>query len=385
MIRRRSTRSADLALAEEIMRDPDYEALPDRVRSALKKHVRGLWGEKETAFMLDREFGPDNDRHVLIHNLRLPDGQGGFAQFDHILLSRFSRTAAIFESKNYAGNISKNAHGEWMVWYRGQHRPQNIPNPVAQVRRQRDVLAAWLKRKGHTKAFERIGVFVSVPATNQIDRSKLGKDEPIYKCDNLVAAWTPFGGTSPLTRLFSTGVSGAQMLAIADQLIADHVEEPDIYVRLGIHPGVDQDEPAADTILVEEPDPEPIPEQEPAPVTEVASVPAIEEEPPVVAAERPEPPLPQATDAEVAPRPSGPRKAGAQIEVCAGIMERTLPDGRIAFRAAKDDHIGREALTALCKGKAVWNPLFANWVCPPEIAIEIRAGLPEALQLAQLP
>lgn len=228
-------------------------------------------------------------------------------------------------------------------------------------------------------------MFVSVPATNQIDRSKLGKDEPIYKCDNLVAAWTPFGGTSPLTRLFSTGVSGAQMLAIADQLIADHVEEPDIYVRLGIHPGVDQHEPAADTIMVEEPDPEPIPEPEPAPVTEVASVPAIEEEPPVVGAERPEPSLPQATDAEVAPRPSGPRKAGAQIEVCAGIMERTLPDGRIAFRAAKDDHIGREALTALCKGKAVWSPMFANWVCPPEIAIEIRAGLPGAVQLAQLP
>ena len=28
-------------------------------------------------------------------DLRLPDGQGGFAQFDHILLSRASRTASI--------------------------------------------------------------------------------------------------------------------------------------------------------------------------------------------------------------------------------------------------------------------------------------------------
>lgn len=374
MIRKRSTRSAELALADEVMRDSDYEGLPDRVRSALKKHVRGLWGEKETAFMLDREFGPENDRHVLIHNLRLPDGQGGFAQFDHILLSRFSRTAAIFESKNYAGNISKNAHGEWMVWYRGQHRPQNIPNPVAQVRRQRDVLAAWLKRKGHTKAFERIGVFVSVPATNDIDRSKVGDEEPIYKCDNLVAGWTPFGGTSPLSRLFSTGVSSLQMLAIADQLIADHVEEEDIYVRLGIHPGRDGTTAEPDTSQADDPEPEPIVDahEEPAPE-------------PVIATSQPATPPPEPVIADAVPPSPKSRKAGAQIEVCAGIMERTLPDGRIAFRAAKDDHIGREALTALCKGRAVWNPMFANWVCPPEIATEIRAGLPNAVQLAQLP
>lgn len=374
MIRKRSTRSADLALADEVMRDPDYEALPDRVRSALKKHVRGLWGEKETAFMLDREFGPENDRHVLIHNLRLPDGQGGFAQFDHVLLSRFSRTAAIFESKNFAGNISKNAHGEWMVWYRGQHRPQNIPNPVAQARRQRDVLAAWLKRKGHTKAFERIGVFVSVPATNDIDRSKIGNDEPIYKCDNLVAGWTPFGGTSPLSRLFSTGVSGLQMLAIADQLIADHVEEQDIYVRLGIHPGIDGSLAEPDTTQAEDTDPEPI--------VDAPTEPTLE---PVIETGQPAAPMPEPAIAEKSSLGPGPRKAGAQIEVCAGIMERVLPDGRIAFRAAKDDHIGREALTALCKGRAVWNPMFANWVCPPEVATEVRAGLPSAMQLAQLP
>jgi hypothetical protein len=373
MIRKRSTRSAELALADEVMRDPDYGALPDRVRSALKKHVRGLWGEKETAFMLDRKFGSD-DGHVLIHDLRLSDGQGGFAQFDHVLLSRLSRTAAIFESKNYAGNISKNVHGEWMVWYRGQHRPQNIPNPVAQAQRQREVLAAWLKRKGHIKAFERIGVFVSVPATNDIDRSKIGNDEPIYKCDNLVAGWTPFGHTGTLSRLFSTGVSGPQMLAIADQLIADHVEEQDIYVRLGIHPGPDGNLAEVDTSQAEDPGPEPIVDE--------PTEPAVE---PVKAASEPAPPAAEAAIAEKAPLSPGPRKAGAQIEVCAGIVERTLPDGRIAFRAAKDDHIGREALTALCKGRAVWNPMFANWVCLPEIATEIRAGLPSAVQLAQLP
>lgn len=177
-----------------------------------------------------------------------------------------------------------------------------------------------------------------------------------------------------MSRLFSTGVSGLQMLAIADQLIADHVEEEDIYVRLGIHPGPDGTTAEPDTSQADDPEPEPIVDasEEPAPE-------------PVIATSQPATPRPAPVIADAVPPSPKPRKAGAQIEVCAGIMERTLPDGRIAFQAAKDDHIGREALTALCKGRAVWNPMFANWVCPPEIATEIRAALPNAVQLAQLP
>lgn len=359
------------------MRDPDFEALPNRVRLAFKNHVRGLRGEKETAFMLDRKFGLDNDAHLLIHNLRLPDGQGSFAQFDHILLSRLSRTASIIESKNYSGKISQNAHGEWTVWYNTQRFPTDIPNPVEQVKRQKDVLTAWLKRHGHTKAFERIGGFISVPPEARIDRKKIDQSEPIFKADNLVCAWEPFGMVGSIGRLFSTGVSAAQMAVIADQLIADHVEEEDIYVRLAIHPGPDGSLAEDRSRQPEELDPEPTIDQTSAPEELTAAL--------LIETSQPDEPIPEAAIAEKEPPSPGPRKAGAQIEVCAGIMERTLPDGRIAFRAAKDDHIGREALTALCKGRAVWNPMFANWVCPPEIATEVRAGLPSAVQMAQLP
>ena len=131
MICRKSTRAADYAVASEVVRSDEFAALPAASQAAIRAHRSGMWGEKDTAFILDREFGgADNDRHAVIHNLRLPDGNGGFAQFDHILLSRFSRTAAIFESKNYAGKISKNAQDEWHVWYEGQRRPVDIPNPV---------------------------------------------------------------------------------------------------------------------------------------------------------------------------------------------------------------------------------------------------------------
>lgn len=377
MIRKRSTRPADLDLANEVMRDPDYEALPERVRSGFRKYVSGLKGEKETAFMLDRKFGLDSDANLLIHNLRIPDGQGGFAQFDHILLSRLSRTASIFESKNFAGKISKNKHGEWTVWYDNQRLPTDIANPVEQVRRQRDVLAAWFKRHNHAKAFEQIGIFVSVPPTARIDRKKIEESERIFKADNLFNAWVEFGGISKLGRLLSTGVGTAQMIAIADQLIAEHVEETNIYVRLGIHPGTDDGEMDQDTLSPDEPGLE-------RAVDAAAVLTAVQEEP-VPAGTESIAPIINPMILEETPNQPGSRKASAQVEVCAGIMERTLPDGRVAFRAAKDDAIGREALTALCKGKAVWNPMFANWVCSPEIATEIRGNLPNAVQMAQLP
>jgi hypothetical protein len=392
MIGKKSTRAAEYAFASDVVKSPEFAILPAATRKAIQAHRSGLWGEKDTAHILDREFGaPDNDRHVVVHNLRLADGLGGFAQFDHILLSRFSRTAAIFESKNYAGRISKNNEDEWQVWYNGQRFPTDIPNPVAQVRRQRAVLEAWFRAKGHTKAFEKVGVFVVIPSDGSINRKAITGDVPLYKSDNVVAAWTEFGGSTPLSRLFSSGISGQHMLGIARQLIADHQPEEDIYIRLGIDPG------SAD------PGPTVTPAQDtPAVATVPAQAPETQPVPLIMADTLPEPPPqidePSGTELETASIDSAPSdtpepetrvhrkaKAGASVEVCAGIFERTLPDGRIAFRAAKDDELGKEALTSLCKGKAIWNPMFANWVCVPEFASEIRARLPNAIKVGRLP
>lgn len=125
---------------------------------------RGLNGERSTAHILDRHFH-NAPNHALLHDLRLPDGIGGFAQFDHVILSRLSRTAAVVEVKNYRGRLSKNEHNEWHVWYEGRRRPIDIPNPLAQARRQREVLRAWLKARRHDVAFETIGAFVIILRT----------------------------------------------------------------------------------------------------------------------------------------------------------------------------------------------------------------------------
>lgn len=395
MILKKSTRAQEIAFAEEVMQDPEFLALPERVQRTLRHHVRGLRGEKDTAFMLDRKFGLNDTCNLLIHDLRIPDGLGGFAQFDHILFSRLSRTASIFESKNYSGRISKNEHGEWHVWYRGQRRPVNIPNPVEQARRQGDVLQAWLQQNGMNKAFEKIGIFVAIPPEAEIDRSKIGSDEPIHKADNLFKNWLDFGGVTTLGRMFSSGVSAEIMLTMARRLVSCHVPEEDIYARLGIGSlpvpdmasvpiqgagsslasapdeeialgyGLDHDnDPAAD--LISE-----VTEHRPDPG------PACEERAPETVT---------ATQASVLPAPADPpRPAGSAVEVCVGITERTLPDGRIAFRANRNDDVAKQALASLCKGKAAWNPRFYNWVCSPEVANVVRAELPAAVVVALQP
>lgn len=67
-------------------------------------------------------------------------------------------------------------------------------------------------------------------------------------------------------------------------------------------------------------------------------------------------------------------KASALVPVIDGISERVLPDGRVAF-LAQSGAPAAEQLTAACKGRAIWNPRFRNWLCSAEQAAEIRDAL----------
>jgi hypothetical protein len=247
MILKPSTKSDELAEMIQFLDNPGFARLPDRVRKAALARRRGIDGEKYTAHILDRKFHAMSD-HALIHDLRIPDGIGGYAQFDHIVLSRLSRTAAIFEVKNYGGRLSRNAHDEWMVWYEGRRRPVSIANPLAQVRRQRVVLREWLRANQHDKAFEQIGVFVIMPPGCDIDRKAVTSDFSVYKADNVIAEWNQFVGISPLGKLFSTGVSQGSLRAIGGQLAGAHVPDgKTLHERLRIAPPAPQDAPEENT------------------------------------------------------------------------------------------------------------------------------------------
>jgi len=374
MIVKESTKNEECAALAAFMASAEFDRIPERARREAMKRQRGLNGERSTAHILDRHFH-DAPNHALLHDLRLPDGIGGFAQFDHVILSRLSRTAAVVEVKNYRGRLSKNEHNEWHVWYEGRRRPIDIPNPLEQARRQREVLRAWLKARRHDVAFETIEAFVIIPPDCSIDRSKIGADVPIYKADNFIAAWTKFGGITAIGKLFSTGVSAKTMLAIGAQLAGDHEPDPrGIKEMIGLRsskatPAVDVDD--AEDEAGEETDPA---------ITVQCEIPdavSAEEASPVVVSTELE-----ATAVTNNTMPStmvADGKTSDRIEIVPGIYERVLPDGRVAFLAGKDE-AERVRLKLACEGLARWNPRYRNWLSDAAQAPFIREAVLSTLR-----
>jgi len=361
MILKPSTKTEELAEMIRFLDEPGFSRLPERVRKAAFARRRGLDGEKYTAHILDRKFH-DMPDHVLIHDLRIPDGIGGYAQFDHLVLSRLSRTASVFEVKNYGGRLSRNDHNEWVVWYDGRRRPVSIANPLAQAGRQREVLRKWLRANQHDKAFEQIGVFVIMPPGCDIDRKAVTSDFSVYKADNVIPEWNQFGGISPLGKLFSTGVSAGSLRAIGAQLAAAHVPDgKTIHERLRIAPPVPEDTPD-ETI----PDAAAIPEPEKAHDGDKAVA-----ETPTDTSPAPIPdPAPAPTPAAVR------RRMVSEPEALApGISRKILRDGRVVFLADPGNDAAAARLAAACEGHGKWNRQYCNWLCEADAAELVRSGL----------
>lgn len=339
--------------------------LTHRERSNLLKEKRGMDGERKVAHILDRYFHQSDD-HAVIHDLRIEDGIGSYAQFDHVILSRLSRTATIIEVKNYGGTLSKNDHGEWVVWYKSKRRPQDIPSPTKQAQRQMSVLKAWLKSKNHDLAFVKVGWFVVVPSDCSIDRSKVMAEDFVLKADNLIEKWVEFGGISQLGRLFSAGVSTGSLRAIGAQLSSAHCPSTtSVHDRVRAAAALlDADEVHSSEIDAED----------------AGGI--IHSESPSL------PDTGEATANQTSGNGDAVAKKPSPIVVAPGIYEQELGDGRIAFFSAKDDEVSKERLEQVCLGKAQWNRRTQRWICDDDRALEIRevfAGSLVYVQSAQNP
>ncbi len=368
MIVKPSTKADECAAIASFIASTEYTRLPDKMRKEIGSRQRGLEGERSTAHILDREFHNAPD-HALLHDLRLPDGIGGFAQFDHVILSRLSRTAAVIEVKNYRGRLSKNQQNEWCVWYEGRRRPVDIPNPLAQARRQREVLRAWLSSRRHEVAFQTIGAFVIIPPECSLDRSKIGTDVAIYKADNFVAEWMEFGGISPLGRFFSSGVSAKTLVAIGGQLAADH--QPDERGIAGILGLLSTPDKVSGESFDDD-------AEEDEAITPVALPHQSEDhpKPSLDSSTREAVPLDAAVELEPTPvtllAPARQIDMAAQPDVTTTIHERELPTGQIAFFAGKNDQVALERLKEACQGRAKWNGRSQRWICDDDRALEIK-------------
>ena len=378
MIIKPTTKPAELEFLEEVIADEEFAALPTATQDRLKRHRRGLWGERDTAHMLDRHFHAAKNTAV-IHDLRLPDGLGGFAQFDHLLLNRIGELATIIEVKNYAGTLSKNDHDEWIVWYKGQRVPKDIPNPVAQAQRQREILRSWFRQHGLGRVFPFVNVFVSVPPECKIDRSKIEQSVPIVKSDNLYAKWEGSFEVSGFDVLLSGRISVLDLQQVAKRIAREHVPGPDIYDELGLRPAEDHtptsSDHSGDAVAEVELDIPP-------------DITIVEAETPVI----------EALDLAGANGGGGARsqvesaQAGGAAErpnavqtLGGGIMERVLRDGRIGFSADARVDGAKERLAETCRGRARWISRYQNWVCDDDRALEIKTLLNPTLVDVVLP
>ena len=135
-------KSRRLALLEDLQRSPVLDFTQKKwLKEELMRQKKGIQGERESAFYLNSHF-KDGVNHVVLHDLRFVfDGEA--AQIDHLIINR-AFGIYLIETKNYAGNLVINDHGEFTVQY--DDFQFGIPSPIEQSRRHERVLSKVLER-----------------------------------------------------------------------------------------------------------------------------------------------------------------------------------------------------------------------------------------------
>lgn len=321
----------------------------DRFNKTRAQIIKGSQTEHFTANVLNRYFA-NEIRHILLHDLRIPDGFGGFAQIDHVLIFESSRTISLFESKHFSGRLTKNDHNEWTVWY--GRKAVNIPSPVEQIKRSRETIRSYLKLlkiDGYVKA---VNIFVLVDPSTTIDRKAISDNTPIYKADNFYEHWLQQAGTTALGRLFSGTLAEGDGLRIGKEFLRRHVDASyDWVTRLKLSP-------APDDVQLDEPvEPNREKEDDLAPV---------QPEGEAGGSERLNTNFTEVQTDLSETASSSVIDHSAEIDFNDFVLERILPDGNIALRLNRDasaEH--RELLAVSCKG-AIWKPRFQNWIVSPD-------------------
>lgn len=216
-------RESDIAQLEQL-----HDAASDAEKTRIEKQIAniraGRAGERDAAHFLGREFG-ESSRMGMLHDLRL-ELDGEVAQIDHLIIHRYQATAWVLETKNYAGRLTCDEHGDWTVWSRSN--PRDIPSPVNQARRQCELLRRWLQANDITY-IQKILPVVLISPTSSVDRSKLPADAHVVKSDNFGQWWQKeadsIGVTGALRMVgkhLLSGMSEQEFGALGQRLAAAH-------------------------------------------------------------------------------------------------------------------------------------------------------------------
>ncbi|MDP3821704.1 MAG: nuclease-related domain-containing protein [Burkholderiales bacterium] len=142
LLKQADDKSKRLTLLEDLQKSPLLDARQKRwLREELSRTRKGIQGERDSAYYLDQYF-KDGENHVLLHDLRF-EFDGDVAQIDHLIINRLGFMYLV-ETKNYAGNVSINSHGEFTVDYDGDCF--GVASPIEQSHRHERILRKLLER-----------------------------------------------------------------------------------------------------------------------------------------------------------------------------------------------------------------------------------------------
>jgi hypothetical protein len=142
LLKKADDKSKRIALLEDLQKSTMLDFKQKKwLREELSRFRKGMQGEKDSAYYLDQYF-KDGENHVVLHDLRFEFG-GDVAQIDHLVINRLGHFYLI-ETKNYAGNVSINASGEFTAEYDDDRF--GVPSPIEQSRRHERILRKLLER-----------------------------------------------------------------------------------------------------------------------------------------------------------------------------------------------------------------------------------------------
>lgn len=292
-----------------------------KIDREIRNIEKGAAGEKSAAHFIDREFR-QSSKMAILHDLRLELGEE-VAQIDHLVIHRYQQTAWVLETKNFAGRLSCDEHGDWTIWQGA--KPIAIPSPINQAKRQVSLLTQWLAANG-ISTIRTIKPVVLISPTSSVNRKYLGPDDHVVKSDNFGQWWqrqadenigviTAFG---MIGRHLVNGMSEDGLLELGKKLCSAHVPlVRDWEKSLKLFPSSEKIEDFVDRPRV--------------------------------------------------------------IESTLGAVTiNRLADGRFTLRNEPNEEL-IEIVKVSCKGRARWNPRFRNWVFDEPALLLIVGTLEELL------
>lgn len=109
------------------------------IEQELYRRKAGLWGEREVDKKLKRI---DQDKYLIIRDLRLPNGDGTFFQIDTLVLS--TCFILIIEAKNITGSLYFDLVNHQFYRISDDGNKESFSDPVSQARLHLQQLRQWL-------------------------------------------------------------------------------------------------------------------------------------------------------------------------------------------------------------------------------------------------